>query len=95
MDKEEMRELKKQMEEYIKENKGYIEIALLIGEGESQCMPSIRIKGVSEIEVAKAIISLRKMIEMLEKEYPIAKLMTGMFETRTMLEKEDFKKGED
>ena len=95
MDKEEMRELKKQMEEYIKENKGYIEIGLLIGEGEQQCMPNIKIKGVSDVEVAKAIISLKRMVEMLEEDFPLAKVLTGMFETKTIVEKEKLEEGED
>lgn len=87
--KEDLKELKKQYEKYAKKKKGYIEVHVLIGKGESGAIPNIKVCNVGPMEVAKMINVLEVTAKKLEERFPFAGLAKMFYATEISEEQED------
>lgn len=70
------RELVRQMQEDIIKKGNYVQARIVIEAGKKECTPCLELCNVGIQDVAFLMATLKKMIDNLENEYPLAALYT-------------------
>lgn len=93
MEEEEVdvKELKEQVNQKIKESGHYIEFYMILGE-ENECgIPSLNVHNVTAKEIAGFLLSLEQIQKHIEKQYPEAVILKKMYNIQTYIADEDGK----